>query len=141
MKKYKRNCPKCGKELFYTRKSTCNKMEEKKSLCMPCSKRIFDLLNHKENDLYYKMCPECNIEKMYYTTEPGLKYAVKHITICKKCKLSKKENLEYKRNCPKCGKELFTKNRFWNKMAIEENRLCLSCSGKSHIITDKWKEN
>jgi|ERR1035437_998791 very-short-patch-repair endonuclease len=50
-------------------------------------------------------------------------------------------NILYKRNCPKCGKELFTKNTFWNNKAIKENRVCLSCANKSHIITDKWKEN
>lgn len=51
------------------------------------------------------------------------------------------DNILYKRNCPKCGKELFTKNVFWNNKAIRENRMCLSCANKSHIITDKWKEN
>jgi hypothetical protein len=141
MKKYKRNCPKCGKKLFYTRKSTYDKMEEKKSLCMTCSKRIFDLSNHKESDLYYKMCPKCNIDKIYYTTEKGLKYAIKHNTICKKCKSLQKENIEYRRNCPKCGKELFTKNKFWNKTAVEENRICGSCVMKGRIFTEEWKNN
>jgi len=51
------------------------------------------------------------------------------------------DNILYKRNCPKCGKELSTKNVFWNRKAIRENKVCLSCSSKSHIITDKWREN
>ena len=141
MKNYKRNCPKCGKELFYTRKSTCNRMEKKKSLCIPCSKRIFDITNNRENNLFFKLCPKCNIEKLYYTTIPGLKYAVKNNTICKKCRLSLKSNIVYKRNCPECGKELKTKNKYWNEIAIKENRVCCVCNGKSFVFTKKWKEN
>ena len=52
-----------------------------------------------------------------------------------------KKGIMYKRNCPRCGKQLRTKNKFWNKKAIREKRLCCVCSGKFRIITEEWKEN
>lgn len=47
----------------------------------------------------------------------------------------------YKRNCPECGNELITNNKYWNELALKENRLCLNCSAKHKIITDEWREN
>lgn len=38
-KKYKRNCPKCGKELVYIQKSSRNDAERKNRICMSCSKK------------------------------------------------------------------------------------------------------
>ena len=47
----------------------------------------------------------------------------------------------YKRNCPKCGKELTTKNKYWNKKAIEENRSCISCTKIDKKFTEEHKKN
>jgi len=37
---YKRNCPKCGKVLYYTNKHNRNAIEKKGTLCMSCSSVI-----------------------------------------------------------------------------------------------------
>jgi len=37
---YKRNCPKCGKDLYYTSKYNRNALEKKGTLCMSCSSVI-----------------------------------------------------------------------------------------------------
>ena len=100
-----------------------------------------NISNNKENDLFFKVCFQCNLEKIYYTTLNGFKYGIKHNTICKSCKNKNKSNTIYKRNCPKCGKELITKNKYWNELAVKENRVCCVCSGKSFVFTKKWKEN
>ena len=71
-----------------------------------------NISNNKENDLFFKVCFQCNLEKIYYTTLNGFKYGIKHNTICKSCKNKNKSNTIYKRNCPKCGKELITKKRY-----------------------------
>lgn len=55
--------------------------------------------------------------------------------------MKNKENVEYSRDCPNCKIKIITKNKYWNEKAIKENRLCLSCANKSHIITDEWKQN
>ena len=47
----------------------------------------------------------------------------------------------YKRNCPKCEKELITNNKYWNRKAIIENRTCLSCGLKGKPKSDEARKN
>src|ERR1035437_4983530 len=46
-------------------------------------------------------------------------------------------NILYKRNCPKCGKELFTKNTLWNNKAIKEN--ISKCNLGKDRFSDEYK--
>jgi hypothetical protein len=47
----------------------------------------------------------------------------------------------YKRNCPKCNKELETKNKHYYNKAVIENKLCLSCSLTGREFSEEHKSN
>ena len=47
----------------------------------------------------------------------------------------------YKRNCPKCSKELETKNKHYYNKAVSENKLCLSCSLAGRKFSEEHKAN
>jgi very-short-patch-repair endonuclease len=49
--------------------------------------------------------------------------------------------MEYVRNCPKCGKELKTTNKYYFNKAVLSNSPCLSCSQKGKIITEEHRQN
>lgn len=46
----------------------------------------------------------------------------------------------YKRNCPECNEELTTKNKYWNKKAIEENKLCIVCNNRKNAKSAERNE-
>lgn len=88
-------------------------------------------------------CLGCQCVSMSYTTLKGAEYARKHNVVCKHCKLiarQEKKNIIYKRNCPKCGRELTTHNKFWNEIAIKENRKCNHCSNAGRVFSEETKE-
>jgi hypothetical protein len=47
----------------------------------------------------------------------------------------------YKRNCPKCNKELETKNKHYYNKAVSENKLCISCSLTGRQFSEEHKAN
>jgi hypothetical protein len=47
----------------------------------------------------------------------------------------------YKRNCPKCDKILETKNKYYFKKAVSENKMCGSCSLKGREFSEEHKMN
>ncbi len=49
-------------------------------------------------------------------------------------------NKQYKRNCPKCGKELFYIKKSKLNQSIRENRRCRSCVGKLHKHAEETKK-
>jgi hypothetical protein len=49
--------------------------------------------------------------------------------------------LKYKRNCPKCGKVLETKNKYYFKKAVKEEKLCGSCSLAGREFSLEHREN
>ena len=52
----------------------------------------------------------------------------------------KTENKQYKRNCPKCGKELIYAQKGKLNQSIRENRKCRSCVSKLHKHTEETKK-
>ncbi len=94
---------------------------------------------------YYKvLCPKCNNNYIFYTTVKGVEYSNKHGVICKKCRnelKKEKNNIIYKRKCPKCGKELVTKNKYWNNKSIINNTPCLSCNARERTFTKSTRKN
>ena len=50
------------------------------------------------------------------------------------------ENEQYKRNCPKCGKELNYTQKGKLNQSIRENRNCHSCASKLHKHTEEVKQ-
>lgn len=51
-----------------------------------------------------------------------------------------KNNIIYVRNCPKCNKELKTKNKYWHTASEKNNKLCQSCSLTGRIFSEEWKQ-
>jgi hypothetical protein len=49
--------------------------------------------------------------------------------------------MEYIRICPDCGKELKTKNKYYYRTAILENKKCGSCSLTGRTFTDEHRQN
>lgn len=49
--------------------------------------------------------------------------------------------MDYSRNCPECGNELKTKNKYYFKKAVENNTLCGSCSLKGKPKTEEARRN
>lgn len=49
--------------------------------------------------------------------------------------------MEYIRNCPKCGKELKTENKYYFNKSMLANSPCLSCSQKGKVFSEEHREN
>jgi hypothetical protein len=49
--------------------------------------------------------------------------------------------MEYIRNCPVCGVELKTKNKYYYQKSVKQNTKCLSCSLKGRTFTNEHKCN
>lgn len=144
-KKWTRNCPKCNKELSYTRHYTvlcankdgwlCHTCNSELSRTYTCSKNI-EIVNG--NSKYVNICNKCNITKKYFTTYQGLLYSIKHYYICREC--GKVPSVVYTRECPKCKKKLLTKNKLYYNKAVKNNSLCLSCVLKGRKFSDETKK-
>jgi len=48
--------------------------------------------------------------------------------------------MDYVRDCPKCGKELKTTNKYYFNKAVLSNSPCLSCSQKGKVFTKEHRE-
>ena len=136
MKKYERKCPKCNLILKYTRKASRDSAEIKSTLCMSCTKSVWDI--NKDIKGFYKKCPSCE-EKMYFDTREGVKYSINKNIICQSCRNKNTEKV-YIRNCPVCKKELKTKNKYFFKKSKENNSKCLSCSQIGKIMSDESRK-
>lgn len=136
-----RNCPTCNVVLRYTNKKSKNAADTIKSSCIRCSKLNRNILDlKKESDLYYKICPTCINQKLYYTTKEGIRWSLKNKTKCKFCKLKNKVEIVYKRNCPKCNVILTTENKYFFKKSVKRNSKCLSCSLIGRKFDDVTRE-
>lgn len=47
--------------------------------------------------------------------------------------------MEYVRNCPECGIELKTKNKYWHRKAIKEGKKCSSCALTGRKFSEETK--
>lgn len=142
MKRLERRCPKCNDLLIYRSKWGYRQSILKNTVCVRCVNRKHDFYKNIEiingKKFYKKVCFECHKTEMRFSTIQGLRWSLKHNGICKLCKSSKR-NILYKRNCPSCNKELVTYNKYWYKLAIEENRLCLRCCSRGKIVSHETK--
>ena len=108
MKNYKRNCPKCGKELNYYSKRNLNRAIENGKNCNTCrtiseqqKKDISKSLLGRKNPNYkrkkYKTarwirnCPLCGNKINYYSKEWKYINAIKNNSCCPKCVTNKRE--------------------------------------------------
>ena len=105
---YKRNCPKCDKELTYTDGGNFSRAKKRNSVCRNCKEMSNDFKkklstywtgkkkkNYKRNPAkiqdkkYSRKCPDCDCD-LYYTTKYNYEQAIKKNSRCNHCsKVSK----------------------------------------------------
>lgn len=117
---FKRNCPKCKKELFYSRKTYLEKADLKQSLCKDCRKAR----------TWERECPDCK-KKLVYKTKAHCSNAEKIKSKCLSC--SKKYCYIGDKN-PFYGK----KHTFETKQKIKN---CLIGTVKNSDVLQKMSEN
>jgi len=85
--------------------------------------------------LWNKICEKCG-KVIYYTTKGNLNYSIKvKRNKCLSCvKTEHQKNIIYRRNCPKCNKELTYSCYITYIRQERKNKLCVSC-------TQDWKKN
>jgi hypothetical protein len=74
---WKRNCPKCDKELYYSSKGHLDYATNISSHCRYCKE-------YKKNTLFYRKCPKCG-NFIYYNTENTLQKSYKKNSLCRPC--------------------------------------------------------
>jgi hypothetical protein len=111
-KKYKRNCPKCEKEIFYTTERTMLNRHRKNIFCKSCSRK-----NKKRgrynvvHKIYRRNCPICNFiinYKSYYTWY-GANKGNRACMNCRKEKLKIKAKEQFKNGMPEKDKKKISK--------------------------------
>lgn len=86
---YKRNCPVCGKELFYKRKNAWVQAIKTNACCSNiCAKGLYT------SNFDNKICSNCRIEKSKTEFYPNNKYGLD--SECKECRNNR--NAEYRKN-------------------------------------------
>ena len=148
MKEYTKLCIICNEPQLYTSKWGLTCAIKNNTPCKTCksSLRKLNAGYYDEQGKIYKICPECDIEKMIFNSYEAYKYSFEHNSKCKKCKAIERElklSFIYKRQCPKCNVELVTKNKYWNEIAIKESRICPACAGQlaaARIVTEETKK-
>ena len=80
---YRRDCPSCGRDIFYKEKRNMNDANKKNTFCRRCKKERLNLKN-KENTIYIRNCPICD-KKLYYYTKSKLNRANKNNSNCGNC--------------------------------------------------------
>jgi hypothetical protein len=118
---WKRNCPKCGTERYYTTISKYNRDIKRNSICKKCYIKIFILKSHlrKNNGPYVKNCLKCG-RIQEYSSLIYLNEALRKKTFCGSC-IAKARTFSKKtrKRLSKSGK---------NKVFSENHRLNLSKS-------------
>lgn len=137
---YKRNCPKCGIEIFYHSKKAWQLIktaERKKSLCNSCRSKRY-LTNFLE-----KHCPHCK-SIIKFKHRSSLNSSIKRNSLCNKCCVKIWQNkkwgnglqpiVTFTSKCIKCGKE---KNHKWTNKSLYQvetlkkkanSRMCRHCA-------------
>lgn len=106
IKKYDRECPKCGKILYYTNIKNRNYAEKKEKLCQSCTRK--EVLSRP--DIYQK-----NKE---------------HLNIVRRRRRSRAAKPPFTRKCPVCGRELVYSNVKHRNRADKKCTMCMSCKSK-----------
>ena len=88
---FKRNCPKCHSELFYSSKQKMNRANESNSLCRVCSGSIrSEKIKTYTHNNTSKQCPEC-ASIINFTNKYKYERSIKNNSLCRPC--SKKGKL------------------------------------------------
>lgn len=124
MNEFKYNCSRCNREILYKYEKNYLRAIQNKQICSHCSlgKGIF-----KRN------CPGYNCNKeLTYKREWSYKHAIELGIMCSSCnvKKSNERKQSFKRNCPKCDKDILYRTTKGLDYAEKNNRPCRSCWSK-----------
>jgi hypothetical protein len=121
---WKRNCPKCGKEIIYSHEGGLKYSIKNNTICRKCY-----YLNRKIS--WERICPKCK-KNIKYKTSCGYYKSKNNNSICKNCQLSsQKMKPPFERSCPKCKIKIIYKTYTGKVSAEKRNVLCNSCYYKS----------
>ena len=126
-KVWKRNCPKCDEEIFYSSRDAFVNGIKRNSICRSCS-------HTKHFGPFIKKCPKCKIEMVYDRYKSYL-YSVENDGWCHKCAGSKtiktrikRKNLYGRRNQSKSSRQKMSfyhrgkNNPFYGQKHTNETR-------------------
>jgi endogenous inhibitor of DNA gyrase (YacG/DUF329 family) len=123
MEKYERDCPKCGKKIYYKNKGDRQQGIKHNTQCKQC---VADSRIHGKNPKKYKRkCPECGTD-IFHTSEKTKRRWENQNKKCRSCASPHKGNNNFKLS--ESFKELYKDRRHRKK--------CKIC-GKD-FITTKW---
>jgi hypothetical protein len=145
IKKWSKNCPKCGMEIKYTELFSLNISIKKNSWCKKCraNERKIDV----PLDGWSKKCYSCG-NSQHYSTKYVLKNAINTKSLCRKCNGKKqmifnndvifKDN-KWCKKCIKCKKDIFYCSK--NSAMKHKNIKCNVCArfGMKHSQKTKKK--
>lgn len=139
-KEFKRQCPKCGKDIFYKNKYRCVYAERDNKSCASCSRYInreYEKLEKNDQGKFTRQCPQCNKELLYkYQNE--CRNAERDGSVCVQCagknKRGRKKPLvkqkQFVRICPECGVNILHTQKDNCNLADKNKKPCAKCAGK-----------
>lgn len=127
IKKWVRNCPKCGQLQTYSREDGLISAIKLNRVCLRCYHN-----NRIIQGEWKRSCPNCNKE-IQYTTKSGWRKAIKGSNLCKNCSgIEIEKHLNgWVRKCPRCNKDIIYKNHKGVWIGNKKNSLCKKCHQKS----------
>ncbi|HUS50460.1 MAG TPA: hypothetical protein VMZ91_09865 [Candidatus Paceibacterota bacterium] len=131
---FKRDCPNCGRGIFYKEKRSMNDANKKNTFCKKCKKERLNLKNEEKN-LYVRNCPDCDKE-LYYYTKSKLNRANKNNSNCNNCAIKivvdkKKLSVTPEEKEKKKEKRRLAKKKYDDKYSLE-NKDIISKKKKLH---------
>jgi hypothetical protein len=126
---WKRNCPKCNKEIFYNDKRNYLRALNKNPYCRNCY--LLENRLYKQSIKWCRKCPQCFVE-IVYKNKPLYVKANKRNSSCNKCKyklITIPVPLNgWMRKCPMCNQQITYKNKRGMDFGNQNDRVCKSCS-------------
>jgi hypothetical protein len=111
---WKKNCPKCGKEIFYKTKYIRNVSIKKNLICVSCNQK------HR---VRCKLKPKIKFICKICQKEVEVKHNVKNKEVCRKCR----SKCSLFRTCPDCGKKIEYTTKWRYEKSCENNIKCSRC--------------
>lgn len=136
-KKWKRNCPKCGNDVFHTTESMRNWFNKLNTPCRSCYR--LSLIKPKPKNEWERKCPDCGISIFHKRKYVRDKFN-KQKRFCKKCRQKGSRSVKFGKKQNEEVKEKLRKTRLGRKMH-PHTKIALYISNKGKPLTDKRKQN
>ena len=128
---WKRNCPKCNKELIYKNKRRYKNAVKMDKKCQSC---VQTGVVRKIKITYKKNCSDCNVE-IIYSCKSSYKIGIKRNSKCSNCSANSRVikwgwNKSNIRLCPQCKSILNYSNVGHCTQAEKKKQVCRKCSNE-----------